>query len=356
MLKMLKERRKNVPKKFKNLIVEIEALHDEITGNYVLYTDEALSDFETWVSPYKKPAILHHKDEDGKIVGRVLEAKKIPSVLKPGLNALWLKARITDSEMIEGIKDGTYLTTSVGAKGNHVECSICGHRIDTGYACQHKKGKMYKDKLCYWIVKRMTAKEISFVIVPSDKYSQIVKFYDDESTAIVDDTSGQKGDGKKMELQEALDKIKVLEGEKAAYALKLQTAEDSLRESEEKLSEEIVLREGLEAEVQEIRLAEKQTTVASIIELREKLGMRQIDKETLETKSDIYLKEALADLSDELNFKEAASQEPPIEKEPEDITGLKESQKIVNTDVPLEKDTVRVEKKSAKSIVSNILG
>lgn len=342
--------------KFKNLIVEIEALHDEITGNYVLYTDEALGDFETWVSPYKKPAILHHKDEDGKIVGRVLEAKKIPSVIKPGLNALWLKARITDNEMIEGIKDGTYLTTSVGAKGNHVECSICGHRIDSGYACQHKKGKMYKGKLCYWIVKRMTAKEISFVIVPSDKYSQIVKFYDDDSTTIVEDTPAQKGDGKDMELQEALDKIKALEAENAAYATKVQAAEASLQESEEKLSEEVALREGLESEIQEIRLAEKQVTIASIIELREKLGMRQIDKEALETKSDIYLKEALTDLTEELNFKESENQEPEANKEPEDITGLKESLKIVNTDVPLEKDTVQVEKKSVKSIVSNILG
>lgn len=345
-------------KNFKNLIVEIEALHNEMTGNYVLYSDEALSDFESWISPYKKPAILHHKDEDGKIVGRVLEAKKIPSAIKPGLNALWLKARITDKEMIEGIKDGTYLTTSVGAKGSHVECSICGHRIDSGYACQHKKGNKYKGKLCYWIVKRMTAKEISFVIVPSDKYSQVVKFYDDVGT-VVEDTQKdtQKGDGEKMELQEALDKIKELETEKAAYALKAQAAETALQESQEKLSEEIALREGLEAEVQEIRLAEKQANIESIIELREKLGMRQVEKESLETKSEIYLKEALSDLTEELNFKESEQQQADLDNTPpKDITSLKESVKVTNTDVPLEKDVVQVEKKSAKSIISNILG
>lgn len=338
--------------KMNNLIVEIEALHNEMTGNYVLYSDEALNDFNSWVDPYKKPAILHHKDEDGKIVGRVLEAKKIPSAIKPGLNALWLKARITDKEMINGIKDGTYLTTSVGAKGNHVECSICGHRIDSGYACQHKKGNKYKGKLCYWIVKRMTAKEISFVIVPSDKYSQIVKFYDDVGTP-VEDT--QKGDDQKMELQEALDRIKVLESENATHLAKIQEVEASLKESEEKLDEEIILREGLETEVQNIRLAEKQSNIESIIELREKLGMRQIEKESLEAKSDVYLKEALSDLEEELNFKESEQNpiETPVEKA---IIDLKESQKITNTDVKLEREFVQVEKKSAKSIISNILG
>lgn len=342
--------------KSKNLIVEIEALHNRITGNHVLYTDEALSDFDSWVSPYKKPAILHHKDEDGKIVGRVLEAKKIASTLKPGLNALWLKARITDAEMIEGIKNGTYLTTSVGAKGTHVECSICGHRIDSGYACQHKKGKIYKGQACHWIVKRMTAKEISFVIVPSDKYSQIIKFYDEPEEQPVSQNS--KGDENQMELQEALEKIKSLETAQTELMAELAAKQTSLQECQEQLSTEMALREGLEAELGAVRLTEKQNDIQAILALREQMGMRPLESSFFEAKSETYLKEALEDLNSELHFRESLEPEVPETELKEqiktDITKLQESQKVTNTDVPLEKPVSK--KCDIKSIVNNVLG
>ena len=340
----------------KNLIVEIEALHDTLTGNYVLYTNEALSNFDSWITPYKKPAIMHHKDEDGKIVGRVLEAKKIPSTVKPGLNALWLKAKITDKETIEGIKNGTYLTTSVGSKGTHVECSICGHRIDSGYACQHKKGKKYKGQLCYWIVKEMTAKEISFVIVPSDKYSQITKFYD-EDEVIAPKT--EKGEAK-MELQEALQKIEALEAEKATLIAEKEAALATSEQLKEQLTEEITLREGLETELNAIHLAEKHNTIDSILTLREKLGLRKIETSVFETKEDAYLKEALEDLQAELAFKESQEQEEVKEEQQEEqeekiMQTLKESE-LKNTEVPLEKENHVQAGKSPKAIINDLLG
>lgn len=356
--------------KLRNLIVEIEALHDEITGNYVLYTEEALNDIETWISPYHKPAILHHKDEDGQIVGRVLEAKKIASQIKPGLSSLWLKARITDPDMIRGIKNGTYLTTSVGARGTHVECSICGHRIDSGYACPHKKGKKYKGQLCYWIVKGMTAKEISFVIVPSDKYSQIVKFYDEEiqeeiqetktnSTKTIEKKEGETG----MNLEEALAKISDLEAANATLTTDLEAAQTTLKEAQDELASEVALREGLEAEVQTIKLAEKTSDIDDILSLREKLGLREIAREVFEAKEASQLKESLVDLQAELDFKESQASDLAQETEQEDQTSqteqddelakLKESQKINNTDLPID-SKAPAKKVDAKSIVDKL--
>ena len=38
-------------------------------------------------------------------------------------------------------------------------------------------GKYYDDKLCYWIMDEMEPKELSYVIVPSDKYANTIKIY-----------------------------------------------------------------------------------------------------------------------------------------------------------------------------------
>lgn len=344
-------------KRTPNLIVEMEALHDEITGNFVLYSEEALSQIDTWLKPYAKPVIMHHKDEDGKIVGRIIDALKIRSTINPKLSALWFKTRITDEETKQGIKDGTYLTTSVGVSGTDVECSICGHKISSGTSCQHKRGKRYKNQLCYWIVKRFIGKEVSLVIVPSDQYSRITRFYEEQEQ----EPEKSKGDEKEMELQEALEKIKELEVTIETQKKSIESSETVLQESQElktkladiekALENETLLREGLETELNNIRLVEKENMINDIVALRESLKMHKIETDVLSTKSDIYLQEALDDLKAELAFKESLEKD---ESDKEDsFKKLKEKQ-LSNNQVVLDKALPKQEVK-ANDILKSLL-
>lgn len=44
--------------------------------------------------------------------------------------------------------------------------------------CEHEKGEVYDNKLCYWIINKMEPKEVSYVIVPSDIYAHNIRVYD----------------------------------------------------------------------------------------------------------------------------------------------------------------------------------
>ena len=202
----------------------------------------------------------------------------------------------------------------------------------------------------------MTAKEISFVIVPSDKYSQIVKFYDEEEVSPEQEAPKPKEGENKMELQEALQKIQELEATNAALTAQLETVNTSLQESEQKRLEEVALREGLEAELENIQLTEKQSCIDNILSLREKLGLRVIERQAFEAKDQTYLKEALTDLEAELEFKESQHEEDLANAEhEEEIDKLRESE-ITNQDIPLEKKPSVGIKKSPKTIINNLLG
>lgn len=337
-----------------NLIAEIEGLHDIITGNNIFYTPEAIAEIESWIKPYPKPLIFHHKDEDGKIVGRIIDVKCIDSVLLPNHKALWFKARVTDENTKQGIRDGTYLTTSVGATGLDVECSICKHKISSGSTCQHKRGKHYRNQLCYWIVKKLVGKELSLVIVPSDNYSRIVRFYDE--LLIEEEPSKEKGE-KNMDLQEALEKINTLEATIQTQAQELDSqkvtlqefeqVKNKLAETEQALSDETVLREGLESKLSELKLVEKQQIIEEIVVLRESLKLHTISNEALSEKSEIYLQEALKDLRSENEFRKTNAQE--------DTTMINLKEHLENKEIILKKNNATKFEKSATEVIANLL-
>lgn len=370
-----------------SIIATIEAIHNVMTGNYIFYTEQAIdSVIESWTNPYGKPAILHHKDTDGKTIGRVLHAEKRESVVKKGLYALVLSCRIADADAKKGIKDGRYLTTSVGVTGTDVECSICGHKISSGTACTHKRGQTYKDKLCYWIVHSMTAKEISFVIVPSDQYSQVISYYEEgkEDQPVVlkenlNDTSEplaeqiQKGchemnlEEMQLALAEAKQKIESLEADNQTLNETNEQLKIGLAEKDQSLAQEVVLREGLETELSELKEMQKAQIIKKIITLRESLGLRTIEKSAFESKPLTSLTESLEDLEAELSFKESMQptaqepiaepiaepvQEPVVEPE-QDVTALKEAQ-ANNTHIVLNEQQPKVSV-DAVSIVAQIL-
>ena len=160
-----------------SLMVEIEGIHsDVLTINCTKYSEECLKkSIPYWTSPYEKAVIMHHNDEDGQIIGRVKKAEMIDSK-RSGTPAINFTCNIGDENGIKGIKNGTLATVSIGAVAYDVRCSICGENVAI-CDCEHEKGHIYDGKLCYWTIEEMEPREVSYVILPSDKYAQTMKVY-----------------------------------------------------------------------------------------------------------------------------------------------------------------------------------
>ena len=160
-----------------SLMVEIEGIHsDVLTINCTKYSKNCLEkSIPYWTNPYEKAVIMHHNDEDGQIIGRVKKAEIIDSK-RSGTPAINFTCNIGDENGIKGIKNGTLATVSIGAVAYDVRCSICGENVAV-CDCEHEKGHVYDGKLCYWTIEEMEPREVSYVILPSDKYAQTMKVY-----------------------------------------------------------------------------------------------------------------------------------------------------------------------------------
>lgn len=352
-----------------SIMVDYEAIHVGLTRNFTFYTEEGIkSSVPTWTKPYLRPLIMHHNEKDGKIIGRIHHADYTDKNTLSGTGALLLTANVPDKEGIEGIKDGRLKTTSIGAIVHEAKCSICGQNIAEEGPCEHERGIEYGDKVCYWLITKMEAKELSYVIVPSDIYSQHVKVYqpekgkmnqikeafiegelnmEDDITKVAESTvvdeNGQAAapvaapavDTSKFEEEIATlkqdklaleEKVRVLEktitDEQAAKADLVKTLEatqvllakanedvvkvkTALTTKEEALAKEISLRESLETQLVNDKVNKRNELVESVIALRTQLNKRVIAKEDLEKKSDDFLQESLMDLQEEMKVEPA---------------------------------------------------
>lgn len=161
-----------------SLMVDIEAIHSKITRNCTYYSPTCLKDsVPYWTNPYEIPVIMHHNEKDGQIIGRVKSAEYTETDTRSGTSALILTANIGNEEGKKGIKDGTLSTVSIGVIAHELTCSICGANL-AEEACEHERGEYYEGKLCYWIINKMEPKEVSYVIVPSDKFAHNIRVYD----------------------------------------------------------------------------------------------------------------------------------------------------------------------------------
>ena len=160
-----------------SLMVDIEGIHsDVLTINCTKYSEQCLKNsLPHWTIPYEITVIMHHNDEDGKIIGRVKNVEMIDSK-RSGTPAILFTCNIGDEDGVKGIKNGTLSTVSIGAVAYDVTCSICGANV-AECDCGHKKGRVYDGKLCYWTINDMEPREVSYVILPSDKYAQTMKVY-----------------------------------------------------------------------------------------------------------------------------------------------------------------------------------
>ena len=245
-----------------SLMVEIEGIHsDVLTINCTKYSEECLKkSIPYWTSPYEKAVIMHHNDEDGQIIGRVKKAEMIDSK-RSGTPAINFTCNIGDENGIKGIKNGTLATVSIGAVAYDVRCSICGENVAI-CDCEHEKGHVYDGKLCYWTIEEMEPREVSYVILPSDKYAQTMKVYKPGKKELKESVEVRKKmsvcDEILKQLTEGVDDEVVKDKVVIDEEVKDKKDEDEKKESEKKEPEEKpVVDEEKEDEVEEKKDEEK---------------------------------------------------------------------------------------------------
>ena len=325
-----------------SIIQFIEGIHVGPTRNFTWYTEEALeSSVSTWTKPYQRPLIMHHNEKDGKTIGRILSVEYITRNTRSGTPALSFVCNVPDKEGKEQILDGRLKTVSIGVIAHDVRCSVCGEQIELdeygSSVCGHDRGSEYEGEICYWMIYKMEAKELSYVIVPSDIYAHNTKTMKSEdylkTTKTNKDykeslinlnegvtnmsvenknlTEGQIIDETVKDGEEITQKPEAKEEEKAPEVNKEENnskdkKEESKEETKEESKEESKEEKKKESETPEVDPKDKE-----IEELKAKIEKIETEKESV-TKELVALKKELEDsvkkveeITVELNSKEA---------------------------------------------------
>lgn len=335
-----------------SIMVDVEAIHVGPTRNYTWYTEQAVRGFiRTWTSPYLRPVIMHHNEKDGVIIGRVREATYINKSKLSGTGCALLTINVPSKEGKEQILDGRLSTVSVGVIAHDIRCSICGEQIqldeDGDECCGHKKGGTYEGKTAYWMIYSMEAKEVSYVVVPSDIYAGNVNIYKPKtktnlaenftggnismSEALINEEVKDKKDGEVAEevktpenndnkpevstedaMKKLTDKIDELtaelnaekeEKENAKKSLstiqgELETVKRNLSEAQEDLKTEKELRESMETEKINLQKELKESKVETLLTLREAMGKPELGFD-IASRSNDSIADAITDLKEE---------------------------------------------------------
>jgi hypothetical protein len=235
---------------------------------------------------------MHHNDKDGIQIGRVkaVEYLEESRAKSPGL---LFTCNIGDDAGIKGVKNGTLSTVSLGAVIHKATCSICGQNIAAEGECEHQRGRKYDGKLCYWLMEEMEPKELSYVIVPSDRYANTIRIYKPKDISAKE--SYNEGGNEDMGIFDNID---------------LPLTEPEAKEAVEEVVEEIEVQEAAEekAEVQEdvkveepVEIAEEPKEEKKVEEPAEKEEVKEEEKvEEKEKGIDDMSKEELADKCKEL--------------------------------------------------------
>lgn len=366
--------------------VDVEGIHafPHATRNFTRYMPKCLKNsVESWTNPYNRPLIKHHNEKNGKIIGRVLNAEYVTRQTFSGTPALLFTVNVPGEEAKNEIKNGTESTVSIGVIAHDVRCSICGQQLAGGETCEHERGVTYNGETCYWDIHSMEAKELSYVIVPSDIYAKNRKIYaattkSGEKTQITEslDDSIKKGEQKQMaaeeiqkELTEAKAKITTLEATvselteaqkasektvteltEAKSALEKQVAEltEAKATLEQQAKDEAALKEGLESSLEETKVALKNSLVETMQALRKAAGKKELDAETIKNRSEDSLNDAIMDLKEEMSSTEASHQasatpeagsvkDPTLqEQEEEHASGVQVTESNENEKIDLE--------------------
>lgn len=331
------------------LIVEIEAVHayPYVTRNSTRYAYQGLEDsLSEWTHPYNIPIIMHHNDQDGQIIGRAIDARLGDSERLVGSKALFITAEILDEKAQKDIKSGLLSTVSIGMTGHDVRCSICGQDLNES-PCEHVRGESYDGQTCCWDFFSMSPIELSYVIVPSDKYAKNIKVYDDgeyeqQSSTPSNLSIPQQGEtGTNIRANESMDKEKLkvpetevkteVEGKETATEVEVPETETSevektpeikgeekteIEELKGQIAELIKSNEALTAKVSNLAddllayKSEARKETASLIEGKEKLeeALKSVQEvkagfDTFKTESEEKVKSEIASVKESFEDK-----------------------------------------------------
>lgn len=373
-----------------SVMVDIEGIHVGPTRNFTWYTEQALkSSVLTWTKPYQRPLILHHNEKDGKIIGRVLAANYTDVNTRSNTGALVFTCNVPDEDGKKGVKDGRLKTVSIGVIAHDVRCSICGHVISEHGECEHERGMEYDGKICYWMIYKMEAKELSYVIVPSDIYAHNLKIYSPteknlkegvlevtkakqikesaEGTVIVEDADKKEAlvedADKKPVVQEKQPEAKSEEDETLQETIArlkgvVAELETKVQKAESKATAEAELRVAAEQELVSANTQIKEFAVEQVMMLREQLNRPAQLRESLVKRSQESLMDSITDLKEELvistaktvDLTESTKTEEEIKETKETEIELKESnveEDLSKVGVPVQESLVDEEKDSS---------
>lgn len=165
------------------LMVEVEGIHAYPfhTRNYTRYMPDALKKSQSkWTTPYLRPLIKHHNDQNGEIIGRIYNAEYVEKTGVKDIGGLLFTVSVPDEKVAKDVENRILETVSIGVEANDVKCSICGSPItNAAEGCPegHHRGMIYEGETCYWDVYDIEPKELSYVIVPSDIFAKNKKIY-----------------------------------------------------------------------------------------------------------------------------------------------------------------------------------
>lgn len=165
----------------------IEAIHAGRTRNNNIYPAEKLRGDRTFkdangnimptgvhsfTQPYPKPMVIDHNPTADNCTGRITNAQFVKDAVT-GKEMIVIIPEITSEDAIQKVKDGRYMTVSVGSETDSAICNICGKDIINEGWCEHDKGQSYDGVVCGWIVGNIWFDECSWVAVPADTTAMV---------------------------------------------------------------------------------------------------------------------------------------------------------------------------------------
>lgn len=363
-----------------SLMVDIEGIHayPHATRNFTRYMPKCLKgSIPSWTKPYNRPLIRHHNEKDGDIIGRVISADYKKDKTFSGTPALLFTVNIPGEEAKAAIKNGTESTVSIGVIAHDVRCSICGHQLGSGTECEHERGATYNGETCYWDIYSMEAKELSYVIVPSDIYAKNVKVYSASKgsqksllTESFDNTIQKKGEklmptdkdkDNDLNVSEALEqKVKELEAQnaeitkakadlevkmtemtetKTALETKIEELNKTIDTMKVEATEAAAMKEGLETALEEAKVACKESLIDTAQAWRTVLGKSAYADDDIKNRSEEAIRCAITDMKEDYDssHKEVEPELPGKITSPEVVESEEDTKKKIEMKEKIEK-------------------
>lgn len=159
------------------LEVILDATHGGyVNRNFAFYDSEGQKkSYKSFFTPFPKPVLTEH--DDGKApIGRISNAEYLllneDSKKNNPTSKIRLTALVMDSEAIQKVLDGRYMTVSIsGRPKTPPKCSICDEAVTSFFGCKndHMRGRDYEGKICHYIFDEIEYSEVSFVNKPADQ-------------------------------------------------------------------------------------------------------------------------------------------------------------------------------------------